>query len=373
MNFHFTDEQQMLSDAAERFTRDEYEFHDTYRPALASATGYSMAHWQQYAEFGWLALGLPEDVEGLGCSFVETTIVLDALGKALALEPYVPTAVLGAHLVDRSGNQTQRTALLPGVASGSIMLALAHNEPERRFSLESVPRTAAQPQAGGWSLDGTKMLAWQADSASHLIVSASLEGELALFLVDAGNPGLTLQSYPLIDGTHAADIVLRSVQLADDALLARGAAARALLEEAVDRAIVGMSAMAVGAIEAVLDITSDYIKERKQFGQAIGAFQASQHRMAEMFIEAQEARSSLYRALAHLDGEAALRKAAVSSTKVVVSHAGRLVTGLAIQLHGGYGVTDEYQVSHYYKKLMCYEQLFGDTDFHLKRYAELME
>ncbi|MES2258357.1 MAG: acyl-CoA dehydrogenase [Pseudomonadota bacterium] len=372
MNFHFSDEQQMLSDAAQRFTRDEYGFHTVYRPALVSTHGYSAAHWQRYAQFGWLGLGLPEDFDGLGCSFIETTIILEALGGALALEPYIPTAVLGASLVDLSGNQAQRSALLPGIANGSVMLALAHSEPERRFSLDTLPQTRAQRGAAGWLLNGTKTLAWQAGSADYLIVSATLDGEHALFLIDARADGLSVRDYPLIDGTHAADIALRDVCAADDALLARGIPACALLDQAVDRAILGMSAMALGAIEAVLEITNKYIKERKQFGQAIGAFQASQHRMAEMFIESQEARSAFYRALAHLDDEAGARKAAVSSAKVVIAHAGRLIAGLAIQLHGGYGVTEEYEVSHYYKKLMCYEQLLGDTDFHLTRYAQLM-
>lgn len=372
MDFHLNEEQQMLRDSAQRFTRDEYDFHTVYRPAKAKAPGYSEPHWQQYAEFGWLGLALPEDVGGLGCSFIEAALVMEALGSVLALEPYVSTALLGATLVDRSDNQSQRHAVLPALIEGRLKLALAHNEPGRHFDLDRPPSTTATRAGAGWSLAGAKTLVLHGAAADRLIVSATLDGALALFIVDVASKGVASSDYPLIDGARAADIRFDATPLPAEALLAAGPAAQALLDEAVDRAILGMSAEAIGAIDTVLTLTSDYIKTRKQFGQAIGNFQALQHRMAEMFVEAQEARSIFYRGAAHLDADAATRKAAISSVKVVVSHAGLFVAGQGIQLHGGYGCTDEYQVSHYYKKLMTYEKLFGDTDFHLSRYASSM-
>jgi alkylation response protein AidB-like acyl-CoA dehydrogenase len=220
----------------------------------------------------------------------------------------------------------------------------------------------------GYVLDGVKTLAFDAPSADQFIVSARFGNGFALFLVPRDADGVSVNAYPLIDGSRAADIEFRSVRLPGSALLVDPSRALDVLEEAVDRTVLAQVAEALGAMEAVLEITNAYIKQRVQFGQPIGKFQALQHRMAEMFVEVQETRSILYRGLALLEAPVAERKRAISAAKVVASNAARFVGAQGIQLHGGIGMTDEYAVGHYYKKLIAFEKRFGDTEFHVARY-----
>lgn len=369
MDFNLTDEQQILRDSARRFFREHYGL-EQRRAQLATGPGFSAGHWSRYAEFGWLALGLPEDVGGLGCSCVDTAILMEEFGRGLALEPYVSTAVACAHVLDRCADAHARRAMLGAVAAGEMRLALAHEEPDRRYELERV-ETIAMPAGGGYLLNGRKSGALDAPAADRLIASARIEGEegFALFLVGAAAEGLQIEAYPLIDGTRAADIVLRNVPADLSCLLARGAAARALLEEALDRATLARVAMALGAMEAVLETTAEYLKTRVQFGQAIGKFQALQHRLAEMFVEVQEARSILCCGLAHVEADAPLRRAMISAARIVAVNAARIVGGQGIQLHGSIGVTAEYVVGHYYKHLLAFEKIHGDAHWHLERFA----
>ena len=372
MDFNLSDEQQMLRDAAARYVREQCGF-EARRHAAALA-GWSPERWAQFADMGWLALAVPEDCGGLGCSFVETAIVAEELGRGLVLEPFVACAVLAARLIERADApafQTRRTSLLEGMAAGTMQIALAHSEAASRFQLDSVV-LSARPEGSGWVLDGSKMMVPAAGAADHFIVSARLADSAAdsigLWLVP--RDAVVLHAYPLIDGTRAADISLASVFLPAEALLSAPGSALPVLEEALDRAALAQVAEALGCMEAVLEMTSDYLKTRQQFGQPIGKFQALQHRMAEMFVEVQETRSILYRGIAHLDGAAAARRQAVSAAKVVLGSAGRFVGGQGIQLHGGIGVTDEYQIGHYYKRLLVLEKLYGDSDWHLGRFIE---
>jgi alkylation response protein AidB-like acyl-CoA dehydrogenase len=369
MDFNLNEEQQMLRESASRFVREQYGFEA--RRAWAADGGWSRERWAQYAEMGWLALAIPEAYGGLGCGFVETALVTEELGRGMALEPFVGCAVLAARLIERGDAAKAaalRDALLPAIAGGTAIALLAHGEPASRFELDCVD-TRARAAGAGWLLDGTKMMVVGAPCATHFIVSARIEGEgVALFVVPRAS--VTLQAYPLIDGTQAADIVLREVALGADALLAGPASAAALLEDAMDRAALAQVAEALGAMEAVMGLTSDYLKTRHQFGQPIGKFQALQHRMAEMFVEAQDLRSILYRGIAHLDGAPAARRQAVSAAKVMLGTAGRFVGAQGIQLHGGIGMTDEYQIGHYYKRLLALEKLHGDSDWHLDRFIE---
>jgi len=369
MDFNLTDEQQMLREAASRFVREQYGFEA--RRKWAADGGWSRERWGQYAEMGWLSLSIPEALGGLGCSFVETALVAEELGRGIALEPFVGCAVLAARLIERADGPDfgpRREALLAGIADGSAITLLAHSEPGSRFELDSV-KAQARATKTGWVIDGTKMMVPGAPSAAHFIVSARLEGQgTALFLVH--REAVVLQAYPLIDGTRAGDLELHGVAVGKDTMLAAPGRAASLIEEAMDRAALAQVAEGLGCMEAVLALTSDYLKTRQQFGQPIGKFQALQHRMAEMFVEVQETRSILYRGIAHLDGEAAARKQAVSAAKVMLGSAGRFVGGQGIQLHGGIGVTDEYQVGHYYKRLLALEKLYGDSDWHLDRFIE---
>jgi alkylation response protein AidB-like acyl-CoA dehydrogenase len=369
MDFNLTDEQQMLRESASRFVREQYGFEA--RRKWAAGGGWSRERWGQYAEMGWLSLSIPEALGGLGCSFVETALVAEELGRGIALEPFVGCTVLAARLIERGDAAcfaAQRELLLAGIADGSAITLLAHSEPGSRFELDSVSAQARET-ASGWVIDGAKMMIPGAPSAAHFIVTARVgEQGIALFLVH--REAVVLQDYPLIDGTRAGDIELNGVAVGHDAMLAGPGTATALLEEAMDRAAMAQVAEALGCMEAVLELTSEYLKTRHQFGQPIGKFQALQHRMSEMFVDVQETRSILYRGIAHLEGDAAARRQAVSAAKVMLGSAGRFVGGQGIQLHGGIGVTDEYQVGHYYKRLLALEKLYGDSDWHLDRFIE---
>ena len=372
MDFNLSDEQQMLRDAASRFVREQYGFEARRR--WVAAAGWSPERWARYADMGWLALSIPEAFGGLGCGFVETAIVAEELGRGLALEPFIGSAVLAARLIEKADAPAFaacRGELLEGMAAGTRRIALAHSEAASRFELDQVS-ALARVEGSGFVLDGVKMMVPAAATADHLIVSARVEGEagegVALFLVPRD---ATLQHpYPLIDGTRAADVELRSVFVGAQARLSSPGAGLALLEEALDRAALAQVAEALGCMEAVLEMTSDYLKTRQQFGQPIGKFQALQHRMAEMFVEVQETRSILYRGIAHLDGPPPARRQAVSAAKVMLGSAGRFVGAQGIQLHGGIGVTDEYPIGHYYKRLLVLEKLYGDSDWHLGRFVE---
>jgi alkylation response protein AidB-like acyl-CoA dehydrogenase len=366
MDFNLTDEQQMLRESASRFVREQYGF--DARQRWAADGGWSPACWQHYAELGWLGLAIPETAGGLGCGFVETALVAEELGRGMVLEPYIGCAVLAARLIERAdapGFAGQREALLAGIAEGAAVVLLAHSEPASRFELDWVAARARR-QGDGWLLEGSKLLVAGAPAATHFIVSARIDREgIALFVVP--REAVDLQVYPLIDGTQAADLTLREQVLPAHALLAQPGRAEALLEEAQDRAALAQVAEGLGCMEAVLDLASEYLKTRQQFGQPIGRFQALQHRMAEMFVEVQETRSILYRGIAHLDAEPAARRVAVSAAKVMLGSAARFVGGQGIQLHGGIGMTDEYQVGHYYKRLLTLEKMYGDSDWHLDR------
>ncbi len=369
MDLDLTDEQQMLRDGARRFFREHYGF-DERRALLASETGMSAECWAHYAELGWLALGLPEDTGGWPCTLVETAILLEEFGRALALEPYVSTVVLCGRLLDRCGRTAATRAQLQAMAEGRARLALAHDEPDGRYDAGRLG-VVARRHGEDYLLQGCKSCVLDAPAADRLIVSARPDGEdgLALFLVDAAATGLTMSAYPLVDGTRAADVALDAVRVPASCVIADDGSARVLLQEAIDRATLARVAMALGAMETVLQMTADYLKTRVQFGQPLGRFQALQHRLAEMFVEVQETRSILCCGLAHVDAPAAERSAMVSAAKLVTVNAARIVGGQAIQLHGSIAMTAEYVAGHYYEHLLAFEKIYGDADWHLDRFA----
>jgi alkylation response protein AidB-like acyl-CoA dehydrogenase len=337
---------------------------------LGSGTGNSDGNWRAFAEMGWLALPVPEDAGGLGGSLIDTALIMEAMGRRLVLEPYATTAILAARMIDRCGNHELRAELLPAIAEGNCRVALAHGEIASRYDIQNVEATA-RPDNDGYLINGIKAMVFDGPAANKLIVSAGIVGQtgFAFFMVDADAPGVTVRGYPLIDGTRGADVELVSVGVRSASLLAAGDRALEVLEEAVDRLALARVAEALGAMEAVLQLTSEHLKSRQQFGQPLAKFQALQHRLAEMFVEVQETRSILYRGLAHSDAPPAERRAAVSAARIVAANAGRVVGEQGIQLHGGVGMTDEYQVGHYYKRLIALEKAFGDVDYHLERLA----
>ena len=371
MDFNLTDEQQMLRDSARRFVRERYGF-EARRALEQSDAGWSAEHWQTYAELGWLALGLPEHAGGLGFGLTDTCLLTEALGQGLVLEPFISTAVLCARILERAGDAALCTPLLGAVAGGELRLALAHEEPGVQHQ-RCAATTTARRNASGYVLSGSKTMVLDAPSAHRFIVSACVHDEpgLALFLVDAQAPGLRLQPYTLIDGSRAGDLLLDGIELPPTALLVPQESGSEVLDEALDRATVARVAEALGAMDAVLRITSDYLKTRQQFGQPIGKFQALQHRMAEMFVEVEATQSILFQALACIDAAPVQRAAAVSVAKVVAAQAGRFVGGQGIQLHGGMGMTAECAVGHYFKRLVVIDRSYGDAEWHLQRMAAL--
>jgi len=367
MDLTLTDEQEMLRDGLARFIQESYTF-EKRRALIGSDQGFGSEHWRTFGDLGWLALGLPEEAGGIECSFVELALVMEAFGSGLVLEPYASNVVLSSRILARADNAALCRETLSGMAEGKARVALAHSEPQTRYALDDI-RTTAQPGDGGYVLRGTKFLVLDGPSADKLIVSAQLAGSIALFLLDRGTPGVKLYPYRLLDDTFAADIVLDDVRVTTAELLTRSNVV-AILEEARDRFILAKVAETLGGMERVLQITGEYVRSRSQFGQPLFKFQATQHRLAEMFVEVQETRSILYCGLAHIDSEAPARRRAISAAKVVATNAGRIVGGLGIQLHGGMGMTEEYSVGHYFKKFITTEKLCGDTDYHLVRLAE---
>ncbi|HVT34488.1 MAG TPA: acyl-CoA dehydrogenase family protein [Nevskiaceae bacterium] len=378
MNFEFSEEQTALRDTLLRYLQKNYGF-EQRREIIRSTDGWSRAHWKQFAEMGLTAIGLPEAYGGYGLGGpFDTYVVMEAFGRALVVEPYLASVVLAADLIAHVGSGAQKSALLPKVASGELQLALAHQEPGARYELAHVA-TKSVASGNGYVLDGAKTVVLNGAAADRLIVSARTAGGerdeagISLFLVDPKSSGVSIHGYPTQDGQRAADITLKGVQVSADALLGQAGAALPAIEHQLQHAIAALCAEAVGAMGALLEITGAYLKTRKQFGVPIGSFQALQHRMADMLMQLESARSMAYLIAARI-GSADLqeRRRAVAAAKALVGQAARHVGQQAVQLHGGIGVTDELNVSHYFKRLTMIDLTFGDAAHHLARYSDLM-
>ena len=378
MNFDLSDEQQMLQDSAQRFVQKNYTF-EHRRKLAARGNGFSRDMWRTFGEMGWLGVAVPEAFGGLGFTPVESALIAEQLGRALVLEPYVMCGVFPAALVSRCANGQQRDALLAEIISGETVIAVAHSEREARGVVSHAATTARLVPDGAWRLDGHKTLVVGAPLADRLIVVARVAGGvpddagLGLFVVDPHAAGATLEPYRLLDGTPAADLVLGGVTV--DAAAALGTPGEAMegLQAAVDEAIVATCAELVGDIDDTVELTSEYLKTRKQFGVPIGSFQALQHRIADMAIDAMQGRATLHRALRALTEDGGTRSVEVSGCKAQTIRSGKFVTQQGIQLHGGYGITDEYKVGHHYRRMLIVDVLFGNMEYHLNRYARQIQ
>ena len=371
MDFDLSDEQRMLQDSVQRLLAERCDF-EQRKLHGAEAVGHSQALWAQYAELGLLGLPFAESDGGLGGSPVDTLIVMQALGRALALEPYLATVVLAGGLLREAGSAGQRAALIPLIAAGKLRLAFAHSESQARYDLADVT-TTAQREGKGWVLDGHKRFVLGGDSAHQLIVSARTAGGprdrdgLSLFVVDGRAPGVSTRGYRTQDQGRAADIRFQGVHVGSEALLGQAGAALPVIERVVDQAIAALCAEGVGAMERVHELTVEYLKLRKQFGVAIGSFQALQHRAVDMLVALEQARSmALYAAMMCIEPDAAERSRAISAAKVQVNKSTRFVGQEAIQLHGGIGMTEECQAGHYFRRLTMIEMQFGDSAHHLR-------
>ncbi|HEU4726352.1 MAG TPA: acyl-CoA dehydrogenase family protein [Kofleriaceae bacterium] len=377
MNFDFTEEQNQLREALARLLDRGYEF-DKRKQIVASEPGYSREIWRQLADLGALSIALPEQDGGAGGNAVDTLVIMEALGRRLVVEPYLPSVVLGAGLIARAGSPAQRAQLLPRLGAGQHLLALAHDEADSRYELARVA-TRARAEAGGYVLDGKKTVVLGGSTADTLIVSARTAGEpgdpagVSLFLVDATSPGVTRHGYATQDGQRAADVTLAGVRVGGDAALGPAGGGVALVEHAIEHGIAALCAEAIGVMAVLVELTSSYVKTRKQFGVPIGQFQVLQHRLADMLMRVEQARSMAYLVATTVDStDAAQRRRVAAAAKTTVDQAGRFVGQQAIQLHGGIGVTDEAPVSHYFKRLTIIGMTFGDADHHLGRYSDLM-
>jgi alkylation response protein AidB-like acyl-CoA dehydrogenase len=328
------------------------------------------------ADLGLAGLCLPVEHGGFGGGAVDAMPVMEAIGEALIVEPYVATVGLGAQLIVRGGTAAQKGRILPAVAAGDLTLAFAQSESDARYELAHVATNAAR-RGDGYVLDGEKRVVLHGEHADLIIVSARTAGNagdpegLSLFLVDRKSPGVVVHGYRTLDGMRAADIALNRVQVGDDARIGDAGRALPLIEAAVDFATALICAEAVGAIRYANDATLEYLKTRQQFGVPIGSFQALQHRMVDLFIEYEQVQSMASLACAGVDaeGDADARKRVVSAAKVRVADACRRVSQESVQLHGGMGMTEELKVSHTFRRLTMIAQQFGDADYHLKRLA----
>ncbi len=376
MDFELSEEQRLLKESVERLLADRYGF-EARQAYAKEPDGWSKALWQQYAELGLTALPFAEEHGGFGGGPVEIMIVMEAFGRALALEPFLASVVLGGGLVRLGGSDAMRTAVLPGVASGETKLAFAHAERQARYELADVT-TSARKDGSGFVLDGAKSLVLHGDCADQIVVSARLSGAqreakgLALFLVDAKAAGVSRRGYPTVDGLRAAEVTLANVRVDADAVIGEAGNAFPLIEQVVDLGIAALCAEAVGAMAAMHEMTVEYLRTRKQFGVPIGNFQVLQHRATEMLIGLEQARSMAMLATMMADEpDAAERRKAIAAAKVQIGRSARSVGQAAIQLHGGIGMTMEYKVGHYFKRVTAIDTLFGDADHHLARLSRL--
>jgi pimeloyl-CoA dehydrogenase small subunit len=316
-------------------------------------------------------LPFAEEHGGVGGGPVETMIVMEAFGRALALEPYFATVVLGGGFLRGGASDAVKADLLPKVAAGEALLAFAHIERQARYDLADVATTARKDGAG-YVLEGAKSLALHGDCADRLIVSARVSSDqrskkgIGLFLVDARANGVSRRGYPTVDGLRAAEVTLSNVKVDADAVIGEPGNGFPLIQQVVDAAIAALSAEAVGAMSAMHEITVDYLKQRKQFGVPIGSFQVLQHRAGEMLIALEQARSmAMLATMMAEESNAAERRKAIAAAKVQVGRSGKIVGQGAIQLHGGIGMTMEYKVGHYFKRVTMIDTMFGDADHHL--------
>jgi len=374
MDFSFSEEQSMLQDSVQRFVQDGYEF-ESRQKLIRSDEGFSRDNWSSFAELGWLALPFSEDNGGFGGTAVETMIMMEEFGKGLVVEPYVSTVIMAGSIIEAGGSAEQKEGLLAEIMAGTKLAALAYVEPQARFNLADVT-TSAAAEGDGYTINGFKGVVMGGPSADVLVVPARTSGDqrdengITLFLLDAGSDGISRRDYPTIDGGRASEITLDKVSVPASAVLGEVGGGHSLLEAGINNGILAVCAEAVGAMEVLYKTTVEYCKTREQFGQPIGKFQVLQHRMVDMFMEHEQAKSLLYMAAIRMseDDEEEARRA-VSALKVQVGKGGRFVGQNAIQLHGGMGMTDELNVGHYFKRLTAIETLFGNVDHHLKKYA----
>ena len=375
MDFTFNEEQSLIQDQVDQFILKEYDW-ETRQSLSHSDLGFGQENWQKFAELGWLGISVSEDSGGFGGSAIESMLIMEAFGKGLVVEPFLETMIMSGGILDDHGSVEQKSSLLEPAIAGNMQLALAYAEPQSRFNLSDVV-TEAKADGDNFILNGYKSVVMNGPSANKIIVSARTSGSqldengITLFVIDSEASGLNKANYKTVDGRRASDLTIENVSVSRDDIVGELDSGYEILDSAIDKAILAISAEAVGAMEVLYKTTVEYTKTREQFGTAIGKFQVLQHRMVDMFMEYEQCKSLLYMATMKHEEGAVDSKKAISGLKYQVGKAGKFIGQQAVQLHGGMGVTDELNVGHYFKRLTTVGTIFGNTDYHLKKYTSL--
>ena len=375
MDFTFNEEQSLIQDQVDQFVQKEYDW-ETRQSLSNSELGFGEDNWKKFAELGWLGISVSEDSGGFGGSAIESMLIMEAFGKGLVVEPFLETVIMAGGLIDDHGSDQQKSSFLEPAIAGEMHLALAYAEPQSRFNLSDVV-TEAKADGDNFIINGYKSVVMNGPSADQIIVSARTSGTqldekgISLFIIDANASGLDKTNYKTVDGRRASDLTFENVSVSKENLIGDQDKGFDILDSAIDKAILAISAEAVGAMEVLYKTTVEYTKTREQFGTAIGKFQVLQHRMVDMFMEYEQCKSLLYMATMKHEEKAEDAKKAISGLKYQVGKAGKFIGQQAVQLHGGMGVTDELNVGHYFKRLTTVGTIFGNTDYHLKKYSSL--
>ena len=373
MNFELSEEQQLIQDSVAKFVQDNYALEERQK-LVAGKTGFSDTHWSTMAELGWLGLTVAESDGGFGGNQIDTMLIMEQFGKGLVVEPFFASIVLGARALGIGGSDALRAELMPGIIDGSRQLALAYAEEQSRFDLDDIV-TQARAEGDGYLINGTKCMVQNGATASQIVVSARTSGGQAdrngvsLFVVDADADGVEVTGFPTVDGLQAAQVKLTNVAVAGERLLGELDQGYSILETVSMDGILAISAEAVGAMEMLYKDTVEYISEREQFDHPLAEFQVLQHRMVDMFMEYEQCKSLLYRATleAVQSGSEAMRT--VHALKHYVGKAGIMIGENAVQSHGGMGVTEELRIGHFFKRLLVIDAQFGNSDYHLEKFA----
>ena len=372
MDFSFNEEQTLLRNTIQSFIQDNYDF-DKRTEIVKSEEGMKIENWKLFSDLGLLGLPFSEDDGGLGFGPVELMIVAEEFGKGLVVEPYIQTIVTCGGFLKRA-SEKQRHEYIPKIISGEDIWAFAYAEPQGRYNLNDLT-TKASKEGDNYILNGYKCVVSAAPWSKKLIVSARTSGDqrdeegISLFILDKDSSGISLRDYPTVDGSRASEITLEDVKVSSENLIGEEGKASKLIEQVVDESIAAVCAEAIGAMGVLNEVTVEYCKTRKQFGQPIGKFQVLQHRMVDMFMQYEQSVSMTYMVNLKLHEEYSERRKAASGAKVQICKAAKFIGQSAIQLHGGMGMTDELNVGHYFKRLSMIESLFGNIDHHLKKYA----
>jgi alkylation response protein AidB-like acyl-CoA dehydrogenase len=377
MHFELTEEQILLENMVTAFVRDDYNW-ETREKIVKTEEGWKPENWSKFAELGLLSVPFSEDHGGLGGTAVDSMVVMEQFGKGLVVEPFMPSILLSGNLISKLANESQANEIIPKIIEGESRYVFAYAEPQSRFDLSDV-KTSATKDGDEYTLNGFKSVVFGASMATHIIIAARTSGDqrsedgITLFLADIKSNGITLQTYPTIDEYRASEVVIENLKISSDMVLGEVDKAYPVVEEVIDLATIAACSEAVGVLQVLKDSTIDYCKQRKQFGQPISKNQAIQHKLVDMMIEYEQAKSILYAAVTADLSNADERKKAVSGAKARIGQSIKFVGESAIQLHGGMGMVDEYMISHYFKRATMLGVLFGNVDFHMKRFVGLTQ